>query len=164
MLGEKGRAVFWGMIEVRDIRVARKNGRALLTLPAYAAKDGRRFPQARLLREGDTEKLARALDEGRNDLEAKFPVSIAVGDPRLLSGSNRLANVDVTFNDALVVTLGVMRSKKPGASPWLAYPSRRVEGKKTHFKQVLVLDPALKKSVEALVMRKYERALSERRP
>jgi len=164
MLGEKGRVVLWGAVEVRDIRVARKNGRALLILPEYVSKEGRRFAQARLLREGDEEKVARALDEGRHVLEAKFPVAVAVGDPRLLSGENRLANVDVTFNDALAVTFGVMKSKRPGAPYWLAYPSRRVEGKKVHFKQVLIHDAGLKKSVEALVMRKFERALSERRP
>jgi DNA-binding cell septation regulator SpoVG len=160
--GDRAALVLNETLEIRDVRFTKRNNRVQLRFPEYKAKSGRVYPQVEILSRDVEALLAQTVLAGQPSPGPGGPVSFRVSDVRLIPGSRRRANARVVFNDAVSVAVGVMEGPRRGAGRlWVAYPGQRRSPGGTYRKQVVIRDAALKRSLEAAVLKSYERALSE---
>lgn len=67
--------------------------------------------------------------------------------------------MEVTFNNAVAVSCGIMEGKR---GLWIAWPARPPEkGRHQWIKQIYIYDKGIKEDVEKLLLTKYEAMLQE---
>lgn len=161
---KKASIVLSNAIKIRDIRLEKKNGRTILVFPEYVSKSGRVYPQVEVISKSLLRTIKKAvLTEKPEEMTIEDDIEFEVKEPFVLNGkSSRLANVDVHFNDELVVTFGIMKSKWGKNPYWLAPPSKKEKGSGQWFKQVILRDFRLRRDIEKEVFRKFKRTLSEK--
>lgn len=147
-------------IVVREIKVMKVDNRIVLKFPEYISKKGIVYPQIKFLTEKVRNTVVKAI-ETREPSENKVElVSFKVTDWfRLRRAGKRKVNVEVTFNNAVAVSCGIMEGKR---GPWVAWPARPPEkGRYRWIKQIYIYDKGIKKAVEKLLLTKYEAMLQE---
>jgi DNA-binding cell septation regulator SpoVG len=148
-------------LQIREVKVSKTGGRTTLRFPEYVTKRGKAYPQVTVHSKKAYDNIAAAVAAGQPSKEKAKSIKFRVGEPQLLRSETRKANVEITFNDAVSVTVGVLKSKRQGGAPyWIGYPSRRGDDGK-YVNQVVVTNPKLKKAVEEAVIERFERAQSE---
>jgi len=161
---EKASIVLSNAIKIRDIQLVKKKGRTTLVFPEYVSKSGRVYPQVEVISKSLLRTIKEAvLTEKPEEMAIEDDIRFEVMEPFVLRGkSSRLANVDVHFNDELVVTFGIMKSKWGKNPYWLAPPAKKEEGSGQWFKQVILRDFRLRRDIENEVFRKFKRTLAEK--
>lgn len=149
-------------VQIREIKVMKTEGRVNLRFPEYVAKSGKAFPQVSVQSKKVYDAIANAISSGKPSAEKVRSIKFTITDLKLLRSATRKANVEVTFNDAVSITIGVMKSNRPGKDPfWISYPSRKPEGGGRFVNQIVITNPKLKKALEDAVIAKFQRAVSE---
>jgi len=147
-------------IVVREIKVMKVDNRIVLKFPEYISKKGIVYPQIKFLTEKVRNTVVKAIETGEPSENKVELVSFKVTDWfRLRRAGKRKVNVEVTFNNAVAVSCGIMEGKR---DPWVAWPARPPE-KRRHswIKQIYIYDKGIKKAVEKLLLTKYEAMLQE---
>lgn len=147
-------------IVVREIKVMKVDDKTVLKFPEYISKKGIVYPQIKFLTEGVRNTVAEAIETGEPSENKVERVSFKVTDWfRLRRAGKRKVNVEVTFNNAVAISCGIMEGKR---GPWIAWPSRPPEkGEWRWIKQIYIYDKRIKKAVEKLLLTKYEAMLQE---
>ncbi len=149
---------------IRDIRIEHKQGRVKFQMPVYQSWDGTIYPQVKVNSLDTYDQILGAVQSGRCSNETGN-LDFVVGCPKLLKHRWRLANVEVIFNRALSVVLGVVKNKDKKSSCLfqVRYPGRHVKenNQKIYFAQVVVSDPVLCEKIEKAVLMKFERMWKE---
>lgn len=142
-------------IVVREIKVMKGDNRTVLKFPEYISKRGIVYPQIKFLKEEVGNAIVKAIETGKPSQEKLEQVSFKVTDWfRLRGAGKRKVNVEITFNNAVAVSCGIMEGKR---GPWIAWPSRPPEkGRGSWVKQIYIYDERIKKSIEKLLLTKYE--------
>ncbi|HRY29731.1 MAG TPA: hypothetical protein P5079_06790 [Elusimicrobiota bacterium] len=148
-------------IQIRDVKVNKSGDRITLKFPEYVGKSGRAFPQVTVQSKKAYDNIVEAISSGQPSKDKAKTIKFRVEDPQILRSPSRRANVEVTFNDAISMTLGVLKSKREGQPYWIGYPGRRNAETGKYVNQVVIINPKLKKAVEQAILDKFERALSE---
>ena len=147
-------------IVVREIKVMRVGDKTVLKFPEYISKKGIVYPQIKFLTKKTRNAVVEAIETGEPPEDKVRRVSFKVTDWfRLRRAGKRKVNVEVTFNNAVAVSCGIMEGKR---GPWVAWPSRPPEkGRHRWIKQIYIYDKGIKKAVEKLLLTKYEAMLQE---
>lgn len=142
-------------IVVREIKVMKGDNRTVLKFPEYISKRGIVYPQIKFLKEEVGDAIVKAIETGKPSQEKLEQVSFKVTDWfRLRGAGKRKVNVEITFNNAVAVSCGIMEGKR---GPWIAWPSRPPEkGRGSWVKQIYIYDERTRKSIEKLLLTKYE--------
>ena len=147
-------------IVVREIKVMKVDDKTVLKFPEYISKKGIVYPQIKFLTKEARNAVVEAIETGKPSENKVERVSFKVTDWfRLRRAGKRKVNVEVTFNNAVAVSCGIMEGKR---GPWVAWPSRPPEkGRHRWIKQIYIYDKGVKKAVEKLLLTKYEAMLQE---
>ena len=147
-------------IVVREIKVMKIDDKTVLKFPEYISKKGIVYPQIKFLTEKARNTVVKAIEMGEPAENKVELVSFKVTDWfRLRRAGKRKVNVEVTFNNAVAVSCGIMEGKR---GPWIAWPARPPEKHRRRWvKQVYIYDEGIKKDVEKLLLTKYEAMLQE---
>jgi len=147
-------------IVVREIKVMKVDDKTVLKFPEYISKKGIVYPQIKFLTEEARNAVVKAIETEEPAENRVKRVSFKVTDWfRLRRAGKRKVNVEVTFNNAVAVSCGIMEGKR---GPWIAWPSRPPEkGRHRWIKQIYIYDKGVKKAVEKLLLTKYEAMLQE---
>jgi DNA-binding cell septation regulator SpoVG len=150
-------------IQIREIKVMKSGNQTSLRFPEYVSRSGRAYPQVTVHSKEAYDNILQAVKTGKTSGEKSKSIKFTISEPQILRSPTRRANVEVTFNDAVSVTVGVLKSKRQSGDPyWVGYPGRRPEGGGKYINQVEVTNPKLKKAVESAVVEKFQRAQSEK--
>ena len=147
-------------IVVGEIKVRKVSNRTVLKFPEYISKKGIVYPQIKFLTEEARDTVVKAIEAEEPSENKVETVSFKVTDWfRLRGAGKRKVNVEVTFNDVVTVSCGIMESKR---GPWVAWPSRPLDkGRGRWVKQIYIYDEEVKKAVEKLILTKYQAMLQE---
>ncbi len=147
-------------IVVREIKVMKVGDKTVLKFPEYISKKGIVYPQIKFLTEEARNAVVKAIETGEPSENKVERVSFKVTDWfRLRRAGKRKVNVEVTFNNAVAVSCGIMEGKR---GPWIAWPARPPEkGEWRWIKQIYIYNKEIKKAVEKLLLTKYEAMLQE---
>lgn len=147
-------------IVVREIKVMKVDNKTVLKFPEYISKKGIVYPQIKFLTEKARNAVIEAIETGEPAENKVEQVSFKVTDWfRLRRAGKRKVNVEVTFNNAVAVSCGIMEGKR---GPWIAWPARPPEkGRHRWVKQIYIYDKGIKRAVEKLLLTKYEAMLQE---
>ncbi|NIM03991.1 hypothetical protein GTN66_07610 [bacterium] len=147
-------------IVVREIKVMKVNDKTVLKFPEYISSKGIVYPQIKFLTEEARKAVIEAVETGEPSKNKVKQVSFKVTDWYRLKGTGkRKVNAEVTFNNAVAVSCGIMEGKR---GPWVAWPARPPEKHKRQWiKQIYIYDKEIKKAVERLLLTKYEAMLQE---
>jgi len=147
-------------IVVREIKVVKVDNRTVLKFPEYINKRGIVYPQIKFLKEEARNAVMKAIETGKPAEQKVEQVSFKITDWfRLRGAGKRKVNAEITFNNAVVISCGIMEGKR---GPWIAWPSRPPEkGRGRWVKQIYIYDERIEKSIENLLMTKYEAMLQE---
>ncbi|MBA7557520.1 putative septation protein SpoVG [subsurface metagenome] len=147
-------------IVVREIKVMKVDDKTVLKFPEYISKKGIVYPQIKFLTEKARNAVIEAIETEEPAENKVEQVSFKVTDWfRLRRAGKRKVNVEVTFNNAVAVSCGIMEGKR---GPWIAWPARPPEkGRHRWIKQIYIYDKGVKKAVEKLLLTKYEAMLQE---
>ena len=147
-------------IVVREIKVMKVDKKTVLKFPEYISKKGIVYPQIKFLTEEVRNSVVKAIETGEPSKNKVEQISFKVTDWfRLRRAGQRKVNVEVTFNNAVAVSCGIMEGKR---GPWIAWPARPPEkGRHQWIKQIYIYDKGIKKDVEKLLLTKYEAMLQE---
>jgi DNA-binding cell septation regulator SpoVG len=147
-------------IVVREIKVVKMDSRTILRFPEYVSKKGIVYPQIKFLTEEARNAVLEAIETGKPSGDKFNKVSFKITDWfRLRGAGKRKVNAEVTFNNVVAVSCGIMEGKR---GPWIAWPSRPPEkGGGSWVKQVYIYDEKVRKAVENLLLTKYQAMLQE---
>ena len=147
-------------IVVREIKVMKVDDKTVLKFPEYISKKGIVYPQIKFLTEKARNAVVKAIETEKPAENRVKRVSFKVTDWfRLRRAGKRKVNVEVTFNNAVAVSCGIMEGKR---GPWIAWPARPPEkGRHRWIKQIYIYDKGIKKAVKKLLLTKYEAMLQE---
>jgi len=147
-------------IVVREIKVVKAGDKTVLKFPEYISKKGIVYPQIKFLTEEARNTVVEAIETGEASKNKVEQVSFKVTDWfRLRGAGKRKVNAEVTFNNAVAVSCGIMEGK---GGPWVAWPARPPEKHRRQWiKQIYIYDKEIKKAVEKLLLTKYEAMLQE---
>jgi len=147
-------------IVVREIKVMKVDDKTVLKFPEYISKKGIVYPQIKFLTEKARNAVIEAIETEEPAENKVERVSFKVTDWfRLRRAGKRKVNVEVTFNNAVAVSCGIMEGKR---GPWIAWPARPPEkGEWRWIKQIYIYNKEIKKAVEKLLLTKYEAMLQE---
>ncbi|MFB0526721.1 MAG: septation protein SpoVG family protein [bacterium] len=147
-------------IVVREIKVMKVGDRTVLKFPEYISKKGIVYPQIKFLTEEVKNAVVEAIQTGEPSESKVEHISFKVTDWfRLRGAGKRKVNVEVTFNNALAVSCGIMEGKR---GPWVAWPARPPEKHRRQWvKQIYIYDKGIKQAVDKLLLTKYEAMLQE---
>ena len=147
-------------IVVREIKVVKVDNRTVLEFPEYINKRGVVYPQIKFLKEEVRNAVVKAIETGKTVEQKVEQVSFKITDWfRLRGAGKRKVNAEITFNNAVAISCGIMEGKR---GPWIAWPSRPPEkGRGRWVKQIYIYDERIKKSIENLLLTKYEAMLQE---
>ncbi len=149
-------------IVVREIKVMKVDDKTVLKFPEYISKKRIVYPQIKFLTKEARNTVVKAIETGEPTENKVEQVSFKVTDWfRLRRAGQRKVNVEVTFNNAVAISCGIMEGKR---GPWIAWPARPPEkGRHRWIKQIYIYDKGVKKAVEKLLLTKYEAMLQEER-
>lgn len=102
---------------------------------------GRRYADIRLLTRAAYDKLAACFLAGCAGSRPKGRPSFRIEELKPLKSPVRVANAELNFDGELLVTAGVMASKREEGTYWVAFPAA-----------LSFSDPAFKSSVESAVI------------
>ncbi len=147
-------------IVVREIKVMKVGDKTVLKFPEYISKKGTIYPQIKFLRGEARNNIIRAIKTKEPSRNKVKQISFKVTDWYRLRGAGmRKVNVEVTFNNAVAVSCGIMEGK---GGPWIAWPARPPEkDRRQWIKQIYIYDKRIKKAVEKLLLTRYEAMLQE---
>ncbi|MDT8285648.1 MAG: hypothetical protein RQ748_00940 [Elusimicrobiales bacterium] len=134
-----GDFIFAGALGVRGVEM-RPEG---LFMPSEEF-GGRAYRDVKLLSKSAYAGIAAAFKAGEGKKKAgkkSGKVSWTVKDLRRMGGKSRKANVDVEFDGDLLVTAGLMLSRRGGEKYWVAWP-----------RYFVFIDKKLKKTVERALL------------
>jgi len=145
---------------VREIKVMKVDDRTVLKFPGYTSKKGIVYPQIKFLKEEIRDAIVKAIETGKPSQEKIEQVSFKITDWfRLRGAGKRKVNAEVTFNNTVAVSCGIMEGKR---GPWIAWPSRPPEKRRGNWvKQIYIYDEKVKKVLEKLLLTKYQAMLQE---
>jgi hypothetical protein len=150
-------------LQVREIKLTKVGEKTSLRFPEYVSKRGKAYPQVTVHSKKAYDNILESVSSGQPSKEKAKSIKFRVGEPQILSSPTRRANCEITFNDAVSITVGVLKSKREGGNPyWLGYPGRRDEASGKYVNQVVITNPKLKKAVEEAVLEKFQRVAGER--
>ena len=135
-----------------------------IKFPYYQTRSGAEIPQVEIDTTIDVgrdlmSRIKEAIRTGKPDSRSgKLKIKYRIGEVHLTRGnSGRKANVDVTFNKILVISVGVMDgiSERTG-SPYkfISWPSRNAGGE--WVEQVDITNMRLKSAIDKALMREYD--------
>ena len=147
-------------IVVREIKVTKVGDKTVLKFPEYISKRGIIYPQIKFLTEEARNAVVKAIETGEPSKNKVEQISFKVTNWfRLRGAGKRKVNVEVTFNNAVAVSCGIMEGKR---GPWIAWPARPPEKNRQRWiEQIYIYDREIKKAVEKLLLTKYEAMLQE---
>ena len=147
-------------IVVREIKVTKVGDKTVLKFPEYISKRGIIYPQIKFLTEEARNAVVKAIETGEPSKNKVEQISFKVTNWFRLRGvGKRKVNVEVTFNNAVAVSCGIMEGMR---GPWIAWPARPPEKNgRGWIKQIYIYDKEIKKAVEKLLLTKYEAMLQE---
>jgi len=148
---------------IGGIRVRGDNGRIYLDFPQYKSRQGKVYPQVKILSKDLYQKIVKSLHNknvvkpvGKNDL------SFTIEEPHFSKRPNSRANVAVIFNRSIVINFGVFQRIKNGKKAyWIGYPGHQINPHGPYQECVVITDDKLKTEVEEALILKFQRALSE---
>ena len=147
-------------IVVREIKVMKVGDKTVLRFPEYTSKKGTVYPQIRFLTEEGRNCVLRAIETGKPSQPRVTTVSFRITEwfPLKRAGKRKV-NVEVTFNNAVAISCGIMEGKR---GPWVAWPARAPENRGGPWvKQIYIYDEQLRKAVDRSLLAKYEAMLQE---
>lgn len=145
-------------IKVREIKVIKTKTGTVLQYPEYVSRRGRRYPQVKMLTKEAADTVKQAILTGKPTPggDKVRNISFRVESVFPLRSPTRKANAEVVFNDAVQVTLGVMKSRYGQDEYWIAYPARKDEASGRWLNHVQILNQRLKQAVEQKVISEYK--------
>ena len=157
--------VLGGTIAIHEIEILEWG----IKFPYYQARTGVEIPQVEIDTTIDAgrdlmSRISEAIRTGKPDSrDSKLHIKYRIGEVRLTRGnSGRKANVKVTLNGVLVITVGVMDgiSERTG-SPYkfISWPSRNSGG--DWIEQVAITNMQLKSAIDKALIREYDAARTE---
>lgn len=154
--GKRASVTINDCIKIDEIFIIEKDYRKFIKFPEYIAKNGRVYPQVVILGEDTRSEIEEAVLSGVSVKGKSGKLKYRITKLFLLDSKSRRANVEVTFNDALRITCGVIETR---GALWVAWPSRKdVKG---WIKQVRFLLPEFKQTLENEILAKYTAAVAE---
>lgn len=147
-------------IVVRDIKVIKDGKVTVLRFPEYVSKRGTVYPQIKFLTEEARNSVVEAVETGKPSSGQSMGISFKITDWfRLRRAGKRKVNAEVTFNNVLAISCGVMEGKN---GMWIAWPSRPPkEGRGRWKRQIYIRDEKVRGTVESLLLTKYRTMLQE---
>jgi len=133
-------------IVIREIRVLKVSDKTVLRFPEYMSRKGTVYPQIRFLTEKARNCVVRAIETGKPSQPRVTTVSFRITEwfPLKRAGKRKV-NVEVTFNNAVAISCGIMEGKR---GPWVAWPARAPENRGGPWvKQIYIYDEQLEKEV-----------------
>ena len=121
--------------------------------PEYVSGRGRVYPQVEILNKELSDRITKAIETNRPSDKKLSEVKYEIVRFSPLSGNSaRKANIDVKFNNAVVVACGIIEGDN-----WkkIAWPSRKDEKRNIYINQVLVRKK-LRKQIEKDIWTRYE--------
>lgn len=147
-------------IVVREIKVLKVNDKTVLKFPEYVSRKGTVYPQIRFLTEEARNCVVRAIETGKPSQPIVTTLSFRITDwfPLKRAGKRKV-NVEVTFNNVVAISCGIMEGK---SGPWVAWPARAPEERGGAWvKQIYIYDEELEKAIDRSLLTKYEAMLQE---
>ncbi len=154
-----------GAVTIHEIEILKWG----IKFPYYQARSGVEIPQVEIDTTVDAgrdliSRIKEAIRTGKPDSRSgKLKIKYRIGEVRLTRGnSGRKANINVTFNGVLVITVGVMDgiSKRTGRPyKFISWPSRNAGG--DWIEQVTITNMQLKSAIDRALMREYDAARTE---
>jgi len=147
-------------IVVEEIKVMKVDKKTVLKFPEYISKKGIAYPQIKFLTEESRKCVFSAIETGKPSAHKANQVSFKITDWfRLRRAGKRKVNAEVTFNNVLAISCGVMEGKN---GMWIAWPSRPPkEGRGRWKRQIYIRDEKVRGTVESLLLTKYRTMLQE---
>jgi len=149
-----------GAVTIHEIKILEWG----IKFPYYQTRFGVEIPQVDIDTTIDAgrdlmSRIKEAIRTGKPDSRSgKLKIKYRIGEVQLTRGnSGRKANVDVTFNGALIITVGVMDgiSKRTGRPyKFISWPSRNAGG--DWIEQVAITNMQLKSAIDKALMREYD--------
>ncbi|MBI4055092.1 MAG: hypothetical protein HY402_03045 [Elusimicrobia bacterium] len=167
-------------VEIREVEYFKVNRLGILRFPFYESRFGRIYPQVRILDAGLYSRMVQAVQSagtlGASGPPAGTRSSAQGAQPSgpghfanlgfsvrkifpLKNAGLRRANAEVVLEEALVVVLGVMKSRMEEGY-WIAYPAKKENGK--YKKQAWIRDAGLRKRIEETVLREFQKMSGEK--
>lgn len=145
-----------GALKLEGVEYVQGGGKDFLKFPEYVSRSGRPYAQVRIRDPKLYQDMLEAVRAGKASGAPLSEIRFAVTDWRKTRGtSSRKANAEVTFNEALSVTVGVMEGEH---GPWIAWPAQAPEKKGGRWAdRVSLLDKRLEKNVEQTLLKRYSK-------
>lgn len=149
------RVILNNWIAIRNIRVTKEDGQTTIKYPVYVSRTGKVYPQVKFL----TEQAKNAVETAIRTKKASAQESEGLksfkitGWFKLRGTSSRKVNAEVTFGKAVAVSCGVMEGSR---GPWIAWPAHKDENSGRWIKEVYIVDPEIKRTVEKALIEKYK--------
>jgi len=140
-------------IKIKEIKVSKEKGILSVKFPEYVSGRGRVYPQVEILNKELSDRITKAIETNRPSDKKLSEVKYEIARFSPLSGNSaRKVNVDVKFNNAVVVACGIIEGDN-----WkkIAWPSRKDEKRNIYINQVLVRKK-LRKQIEKDIWTRYE--------
>ena len=140
-------------IKIKEIKVSKEKGILSVKFPEYVSGRGRVYPQVEILNKELSDRITKAIETNRPSDKKLSEVKYEIVRFSPLSGNSaRKANIDVKFNNAVVVACGIIEGDN-----WkkIAWPSRKDEKRNIYINQVLVRKK-LRKQIEKDIWTRYE--------
>ena len=140
-------------IKIKEIKVSKEKGILSVKFPEYVSGRGRVYPQVEILNKELSDRITKAIETNRPSDKKLSEVKYEIVRFSPLSGNSaRKVNVDVKFNNAVVVACGIIEGDN-----WkkIAWPSRKDEKRNIYINQVLVRKK-LRKQIEKDIWTRYE--------
>jgi len=149
-------------IEIQNIHIVKNNGKTILRFPYYKSGKGKITPQVKVPSQNLYKRILKAIITGQTRDEQSEDLEFTIGNLRFMRHIKRRANVEVTFNNSLSVTLGILQSEFEGENAyWIGYPGQPNKITGSYQETVVITNSQLKETVENAVLYKFERLLSE---
>lgn len=149
------------VVRIDDIIAQKKDGKTVLKFPVYASRGGKEYEQVKFLTKEAEQTVRDAIEKGATTpLERKAISYKITGWFKLRGQSSRKVNAEVTFNEAVAVSCGVMEGRR---GPWIAWPAKRDEKQEKWVNQVSIENKEVRETVESALIEKYVRELRDKR-
>jgi len=149
------RIILNNWIAIRNIRVTKEDGQTTIKYPVYVSRTGRVYPQVKFLTEQAQKAVETAIRTKKaSDQESSGLKTFKItGWFKLRGTSSRKVNAEVSFGKAVAVSCGVMEGSR---GPWIAWPAHKDEESGRWVKEVYIVDPEIKRTVEKALINKYQ--------
>ncbi len=135
---KKADVEFSKSMEVKGVEISIEKDNPFVRMPLTPSKKGKGYANIRILSKRMYDLLANLNGDTSHLFKAGMP-AYRISSARKLSSPYRIANVEVEFDDDLIVTFGLMRSESSGY--WISYPE--------HFR---IINRQLKREIKEAVI------------